>query len=269
MPSSKSFFYAKNLNDIFYQLKTISDLNIVGGCTTFVERELPEKSLSIRDISELKIIDKHERYIDFGSAVTLSQIEDLGGTNLPKIFYDALSTIANKTVRNIATIGGNICAQGFYHTLYAPLLALDARIELNDGVDATLKPIMRFDSIPQGALLSKVRIPLEEWEVSIFRRLGPSTTINELSAGFAFLANSQKNQISDLRISFAGLFKFRDIDLENKLIGAHLPLSSTAISNFMLDAEEYFNSATKGMRVNEILKHQFWNLVKYSLEQLT
>ena len=72
-----------------------------------------------------------------------------------------------------------------------------------------------------------------------------------------------------MRIAFAGKFKFRDIDLENKLIGAHLPLSETAISNFMLDAEEIFNNSTKSHKIEPILKRQFWNLVKYSLEQLT
>lgn len=269
MAASKTFFYAKNLADVFYQMKTIADLSIVAGCMSFAEKELPEKSLSVRDIAELKIIDKHERYIDFGSAVTLSEIEDLGEPNLPPCIYDAIVTIANPAVRNIATIGGNVCAADFYNTLYAPLLALDARLEFHNGEDTIFKNISRFEEIPEGTLLSKLRLPTEEWEVAIFRRLGPKNELNELSASFVFLANSQKNQISDLRIAMAGSFKFRDIDLENKLIGAHLPLSETAISTFLLDAEESFNEATKDDKLNPILKKQFWNLVKYSLEQLT
>ena len=269
MTSSKSFFYAKNLNDVFYQLKSISDLSIVAGCTSFVFSDFPEKSLSVRDIAELRIIDKHERYIDLGAALTLSEIEDLGEGNLPKHFYEAIPTIANRNVRNIATIGGNICAKDFYNTLYAPLLALDARLEFNDGESEQFKNITRFSQVPQGCVLSKIRLPLEEWELSVFRRVGSSNFLSELSASFVFLANSQKNQISELRIAFAGAFKFRDMELENKLIGAHLPLSDTAISNFLLDAEDAFNKATQKDNVAPILKKQFWNLVKYSLEQLT
>ena len=269
MVSSKTFFYAKNLPDVFYQIKTISDLSIVSGCTSFVDKELPDKSLSIRDIQELKIIDKHERYIDLGAAVTLSEIEDLGETNIPPCFYQAITTVANPSVRNIATIGGNICEKNFHNILYAPLLAIDARLEFHNGTEAIFKNFTRFDDIPERSLLTKVRLPLEEWEISVFRRLGPSHSINAQSAGFVFLANSQKNQISDLRIAFAGSFKFRDIDLENKLIGAHLPISETAISNFLLDAEEAFNEATRNCNLAPILKKQFWNLVKYSLEQLT
>ena len=238
MASSKTFFYAKNLADVFYQMKNIPNLRIVGGCTSFVGKELPENSLSIRDIQELKMIEKHERYIDFGSAVTLSEIELLGETNLPATIYDTLSTIANPMVKNIATIGGNICSSDFYHSLYAPLLALDARLEFQKNGETTFQSITRFEKLPDNSILSKIRVPSEEWEVSVFKRLGPNNTTNELSACFVFLANSQKNQISDLRIAMAGSFKFRDVELENKLIGAHLPLSQTTISNFLLEADE-------------------------------
>ena len=269
MGSSKNFFYAKNLSDVFYQLKTISDLTVTAGCTSFVGKELPEKTLSVRDIAELKIIDKHERYIDFGTAVTLSEIEALGETNLPATVYEAVKTIANPRVRNIATIGGNVCSRDFHNTLYAPLLALDAKVETQKNGEMQFQSITKFSGVSDGWLLSKIRVPLETWEVSVFRRLGPSSSLNSVSAAFVFLANSQKNQISDLRIAMAGKFCFRDIDLENKLIGAHLPLSATTISTFLLEAEEAFDEAVKDERIHPILKKQFWNLVKYSLEQLT
>lgn len=269
MSGNKSFFYAKNLNDVFYQLKNISELNIIGGCTSFAEKELPEKSLSIRDISELRIIDKHERYIDLGAAVTLSEIEDLGEANLPKSFFEAIPTIANRSVRNLATIGGNICTNSFFCTLYAPLLALDARLKFESSEEEFFLPVSRFDTIRKGFMLSSVRLPLEEWEISVFKRVGPDNMLSELSAAFTFLANSQKNQISDLRIAFTGSIKFRDIELENKLIGAHLPLSEMAVSNFLLEAEAAFNRCCKNSSVPQILKSQFWNLVKYSLELLT
>ncbi|MBR1537308.1 MAG: FAD binding domain-containing protein [Treponema sp.] len=269
MGSSKNFYSAKNLSDVFYQLKTISDLTVVSGCTSFVEKELPDKSISVRDISELKIIDKHERYIDFGSSVTLSEIEDLGKANLPATIFEAIKTIANPAVRNIATIGGNICQKGIYGSLYAPLLALDANLEIKSENETKFESITRFERFPEKALLSKVRISLEEWEVSVFKRLGPSATLSEESASFTFLANSQKNQISDLRLAMTGSFAFRNIDLENRLIGAHLPLSETAISNFLLEAEEAFEKESEKSGLEKILKRQFWNLVKYSLEQLS
>ena len=265
MSSSKTFFYAKNLNDIIYQQNTIPNLQILGGASSFAEKELPDKVLSVRDIPELKNIIKHERYINFGSAVTLSEIEDLGNANLPATIYDAISTIASPGIRNIATLGGNICFKG---SLYASLLALDAKLDFQKGDQITSELITRMDSLKDRGLLTKIRVPLEEWELSVFKRLGPKNRLSKLSASFVFLANSQKNQISNLRIAWSSSFFFRDMELENKLIGAHLPLSQTTISTFLLEAEGAFNASLPS-NSPRIFKKQFWNLVKYSLEQLT
>ncbi len=268
MSLSKAFFYAKNLDDVLYQRNTIPDLKIVGGCTSFAGKELPQKVLTIRDIPELKNIIKHERYITFGAGVTLSEIEDLGKANLPATLYDAIITISKPNIRNIATLGGNICQKRPMGSLFASLLALDAKLDfqVEDEVMSTL--ITRLNSIPDRSLLTKIRIPLEEWELAIFRRVGPNNKLTSLSASFVFLANSQKNQISNLRIAWTGTFSFRDMELENKLIGAHLPLSQTTISTFLLEAEGAFNAALPS-NSHPIFKKQFWNLVKYSLEQLT
>ena len=69
--------------------------------------------------------------------------------------------------------------------------------------------------------------------------------------------------------AFAGKFKFRNIELENRLIGAHLPLSSSTIATFLLEAESVFNEIADEADAKPILKKQFWNLVGYSLELLT
>lgn len=271
MAASKSFFHAQNLPEVFYQIKNTNDLNILAGCSCYALHDIPfpEKNLSVRNIQELRHLEKRERYFEMGSAVTLNEIAELEAKNLPATIYEAVKSIANPTIRNLATIGGNICSKEFYHTLYAPLLALDARLEFIDETETTNINIMKFENVPERSLLSKIKIPFEEWEVAVFKRLGPSHTINDLSASFVFLANSQKKQISNLRIAFAGKFKFRDTELENKLIGAHLPLSSNTISEFVIEAEAVFNQQADEAGAPPILKKQFWNLVNYSLEQLT
>ena len=265
----KNFIYAKTLSDVFYQINANSDLTILGGCTSFAEKPFPDNNLSIMNIKELKNIEKKERYFEFGSGVPISRLIELGEHNLPATLYKAAKTIANPIVRNLATIGGNICAKDFYHTLYASLMALDAKIEFQNESESYFLPFLKFDEVPKNHILSKIRLPAENWDISIFKRLGPSSSINDLSASFVFLANSQKSQISNLRIAFAGKFKFRNIELENRLIGAHLPLSYSTIATFLLEAESIFNEVADEADAEPILKKQFWNLVNYSLEQLT
>ena len=118
MDSKKTIYYANNLEEVFYQLKTIAKLQIVGGCTG--NDDLADNFLSVRNLPELCRIDKHERFFEFGSALTLTELEDIGEKNLPVVLYEALKTIANSQVRNLATLGGNICAKGIYsvHQIY-------------------------------------------------------------------------------------------------------------------------------------------------------
>ena len=83
--NNEIIYSAKNVNDILFHKKTVNNLVIVGG-STYLD-ELPEKSLSIRNIPELSQISKHERYIDFGPAVTLNQIFNMGINFLPSVLY--------------------------------------------------------------------------------------------------------------------------------------------------------------------------------------
>ncbi|MBQ3966764.1 MAG: FAD binding domain-containing protein [Treponema sp.] len=269
MDSNKTVYYANNLEEVFYQLKTVAGLQLVGGCTG--HDELADNFLSVRNLPELSKLEKHERFFDFGPAITLSELEEVGRNNLPVVLYDAIKSIANPQVRNIATLGGNICTKKSKMTLYAPLLALDTRLELQHGTETIYIPLTKFTEIPPEYLLTKIRVPLEEWEVTVFRRLGPSHHINERSASFVFLTNTQNSQISSIRIAFAGEFWFRSLELENKLLGSHLPIPEKSINEMVEEAGRQFDEAAEKAKKEPlpILRDQFLNLVKFSLEQLT
>ncbi len=265
--SSKQIFNAQNLNDLFYFLKSINDSTIVSGCTQI--KELPEKAIAVRSIPELNFAIKRETRFDFGPEITLSQILRLDPSKVPQVFYEAVKSIGNSNIRNMATLAGNICAKNYRHTLFAPLLALDSKIELKSEKETAHISITGIDTIPENFVITRIMIPVEEWDVSIFRRLGPSHAITENSASFVFLANSVKNQIANIRIAFAGPFSLRSQELENKLLGAHLPLSTTMIQETVEEAAVIFDEKSEKKGTSAVLKAQFLNLVKSSLEQLT
>ncbi|MBQ5997989.1 MAG: FAD binding domain-containing protein [Treponema sp.] len=264
---STNIFYARNLSELFYQLKTIANLKIVGSCTAI--SELPEKIISTTLIREFNHIEKHERYIEFGPATTLAEIQALGERHLPKILLDAIGTIANPFVRNIATIGGNIMDPEQKNTLYAPLMAMDTILEFKSPSESKYITIQNYSKIPENHVLTNIRVPLNEWDICIFKRLGPSHTITENSASFAFLVDSEKGIITNLRIAYSGKITFRCISLENHMLGLRLPLKSKEIPNYLDEAENEFNSAAKQAKFNPVLKQQFLNLVRYSFDQLT
>ncbi|MCQ2584170.1 MAG: FAD binding domain-containing protein [Treponema sp.] len=263
---AKTVFFAKNSSDLLYQIKTTKDLEIVGGCTRV--EEIPDKYLSVRKVEELSKIERHERYIDVGPGVTLSQLLALGENHLPKVLYDAILSVANPNVRNLATIGGNILETNQKLTLFAPLLALDTRLDFESSNDKTSIMLQNFKSIPEGFILKNIHIPLTDGDISIFRRTGPEHSINETSASFAFIAETEKNTIAKISLAFAGPFAFRSKDFENPLLGLRLPLSKATVKEIQESARDKFNESSRDIMMDDVMRQQFINLVRYAFEQL-
>ena len=263
----KSILFAKNISELFFQLKSNKELTVVGGCTQI--DDLPEKSISTHGIAELSQITRHERFLDAGPGATLAQILAIGQNHLPGVLYDALLSIANPIIRNMATIGGNICIEGHQHTLFAPLLALDTKLELKSQTETRLEPLQNFKKVPDGFILSNIRIPLLFPEVSIFRRIGPEHTVTQHSASFVFLGDTERNSLVDVRLAFAGPFVFRSRTLENAIIGHRLPLTKKDIDEIQVMVEREFQKAATDQMISDVLRQQFLNLTRYSFEQLT
>ncbi|MCQ2582351.1 MAG: FAD binding domain-containing protein [Treponema sp.] len=263
----KSILIAKNTSELIYQLKINKGLKVVGGCTKI--EELPDKSISTFGIKELSHINRHERFLDVGPATTLSQLLSVGINHLPQILYEAIESIANPMIRNMATVGGNICFEGQKLTLYAPLLALEAKLEFKSQSESKIIPIQNFKKVPEGFVLTNIRIPLIDSDLSIFRRIGPENTITEQSASFAFIVSTEKNSIIDLKLAFAGPFIFKSKTLESSLFGLRLPLTQKDIQDIQQQVQTEFQKAATDQMISDVMKQQFLNLTRYSFEQLS
>lgn len=271
------FYKTDSIQEILYQLKNVKPLTIYSGGTSLlqiVENEytLPlDKNCLFVNCQECSIIDKKERHIDFGTAVTLTQILLLGNTKIPQFFFEAIESVANPLIRNVATLVGNICTKNFYHTLYAPLLAVDAKLEIRNPLETHLIPLSKFSTLADDQIVTKIRFPLIDWDVAIFKRLGPSNEIIDVSASYTFLAKNQKDVLIDLRIAFCGPLKFRSLELENMLIGSRLPINKRAIEGMLDLANKLYDNTVSEYNgiIHPMLKSQFLNLLKTSLETLT
>lgn len=262
----KSFLIAKNTTELLYQIKTNQMLTIVGGCTSL--ETLPDKVISTLNIKDLSQIIRHERYIDVGPGTTLASLLNVGQNHLPQILIEALNSIANPLIRNIATVGGNICADGHKRTLYAPLLVLDANLVFKNQSETKIESIQNFKKVPDGFILTNIRIPLIDSDLSIFRRIGPENSINELSASFSFLVSTDKNAISTASLAFAGPFIFKSKELENTLIGHKLPLTQKDVESIQEQVEQEFLKVSLDQMISDTVRQQFFNLCRYSFEQL-
>ena len=268
-------FESKNVTELLKRVGKTDGVEFIGGCTSI--KKLPEKYVRMRDLRDFKKFNKWDSYYAIGPELTLSELEDLK-EKLPPLILPALKTIANRTIRNMATFAGNILSEtnGTKHTLYAPLLALDTKLSFSrakseirtETKSVSLLKIDEFDR--KKWVLTSVKIPNDEWDVQIFRRIGPDSFITEESASYAFLVQAEGKTISAIRIALAGKIVIRNVDFENQLIGLQLPLSDEAIKEKIALAEKMFDETSKaqGKSVSPFVKSQFLNMLRFSLEHL-
>lgn len=264
--------YSEKISKVIFLLKENSSQKIIAGCTAL--DELPEAAVSVRNIAELRQIEKRETSLEFGAAVTLSSILRLGKQNLPAVLFESMRTIANRNVRNIATIGGNLSGRNFRHTLFSPLLALDAKLTFAKPIftNITYKtqtvPLSKMTEMPPGAFLTGIVVPLAEWNYSAFRRFGPGHDISDDSGTFTLLANSEADRLSNIRIAFASSFLFRNAEIESRLLGAHLPLERRLIDETVSEIGERFDGERERNPLSPVLRRQFFNQLLHHLSAL-
>lgn len=268
---------AATIADVQSILKNIAGVSIVAGGTEIVRRQtgrvlhFPPSVLPIANIPELTAATKTERYIEFGSCVTLQSLLQLGSKNIPEILYTAIQGIASPGVRSLATLGGNIAAKGQRLCAFAPLLALDARLEVRTPSEAYWIPMARYFSntgkehSAEPEFISKIRIPTEIWEIAEYRRIGKPGIVTDTTASFAFLVKSQKNVLADIRIAYAGKFFFRRREFENLMIGRSLPLSEKDIAYLLEKADAYFD---KNLFPPSYERKCLFNMLEESLSML-
>ncbi len=278
-------FFSNSLQEALASIKNIPGIHPVGGCTGLIQGhmervlELPEKLLTLNGIPELSVINKTERYIEFGAAVTIRSILNLGEKNIPLILHKALKSIGNPSVRALATIGGNIAQRKFHYAAFAPLLALDAKIEIRYGAEARWESLNSYFSNNQNEealaenylkrgkeLITKIRIPTEDWDVSVFQRTGRKGLVTKDTGFFVFLVRNQKNILNDLRIAWANDIFFRNRDFENLVIGKTLPLSEKEITSIIGHAENFLPANLLNHSYN---RQCFFNFLENALKMLS
>jgi CO/xanthine dehydrogenase FAD-binding subunit len=247
-------FQPVSLTELFAAWKRLPGAVVYAGGTELLRGQgdytvsLPRDTLYLSRIDELARVNRTERYLEVGAMVTLSDILDLGKI-VPEVLRRALAGAANPQVRNLATIGGCLCRADRRLDAFAPLAVLDARLELRSADAARWISAARFapdDGPPQKAeqeLLTRIRIPLEDWDYAMHRRFGTPHRPSADSAVFSCIAHTQKGFLTDFRLAMAGRRLIRDREIDNLLIGRSLPLNRREAATLTERWREYLDSA--------------------------
>lgn len=91
----------------------------------------PKKLVDVKALPELNVLEESDQGITIGAALTLNQIacNDLVQNHIP-VLAEGCHSVGSYTIRNRATIAGNICNASPAADTAAPLYTLDAMINL-------------------------------------------------------------------------------------------------------------------------------------------
>ena len=118
--------------------------------------------IDIKEISECRSAGRKDGHVVLGAALSLNEVIDSG---LFPLLSAACSRIADHTVRNRLTLGGNLCGRLPYREAVLPLLAAEAEAEVAGPAGSRWESLTGlFDKrlrLQPGHLLLRMRVQLE------------------------------------------------------------------------------------------------------------
>jgi CO/xanthine dehydrogenase FAD-binding subunit len=127
---------------------------------------LPEHLISLKGIAELKGIRDGKERMKIGSLVTLGEIEHF--KMIQDKFcalWDAVQVMASPQIRNLGTIGGNLCSAAPSADTAPPLIVSDASVEIISSKGKRKVLVENFFKGPEesvlkpGEILTQILIP--------------------------------------------------------------------------------------------------------------
>ena len=204
-------------------LQQVGEVTILAGGTDLMPQKnagrlKPQRTLmNIRGIAELRGIAQSAGELHIGALATIAELLDDPRVqrHLPAL-AEACDHFASDQIRNVATLGGNICNASPAGDTLVPLLVFDARVDLVSRLDDKLFkrsiPIGEFFIGPgktrrsPGELVAGVSIPLPpENHLSRFFKFGarPALDIATISIGFG--AMLQDGVLSKVHVAFGAV----------------------------------------------------------------
>ena len=181
--------------------------------------------LFLHKVKELTGVKFEEGRVRIGALSTLSEI--LENRDIPLILKYAIAEIASPAIRNLATIGGNICNASPAGDTLPPLYVMNARVVLSNFTSEREMKIMDFIKGPgstdlkEEELLKEIIIPVEFFNIVFYRKVGTRKANSLSKVSFAGVARLDDGIIKDIRISFGAVAPtpLRAPEIEEEIIG--------------------------------------------------
>ncbi|MDD2213831.1 MAG: FAD binding domain-containing protein, partial [Oscillospiraceae bacterium] len=210
-----------------------------GGTDIMVHPQAEAAYLFLRQLPELNQICTTDQYFVIGSAVTYQALLTQTAVRLPDILLQACRQVAAPPIRNLGTLGGNICNASPAGDTLPVLYALDASVRLARLEPAVrdcqnLTPTIGYRILPlrqfiQGVrrtcrrpeeLLIEILIPQTHDTLTYYEKIASRKAQAIAKLSFAGAASVSQGQLQRLALAFGsvGVTVVRDSLIEAKII---------------------------------------------------
>jgi CO/xanthine dehydrogenase FAD-binding subunit len=258
-----------------------SAVPVAGGTNLLVNlKRAPLQTDLVVDLSRidsLRTIAGDDKVVRLGAGVTFAQIlEWRPGGSLESLMQPMAAAFSGPLIRNLATVGGNICDASPAADVSPPLLALDARVQLEraGGASRSLALEEFFQGVRQTArrpdeLLTFIEIPLpDSSDRAFYYKLGKrkADAISIISVAIALRKKGDKVEHVRIALGAVAPVAMRAHAAEAELLDNTLSPGSIAAAAAAAAAEaspidDFRASAAYRRRMIEVL-------VKRGLEQI-
>jgi CO/xanthine dehydrogenase FAD-binding subunit len=172
----------------------------------------PKVVVDLSGLSEFNYVRKEGGTIKIGALTTIT---DLASSPVidPRhvVFREVAAKFGGPSIRNVATVGGNICAASSSEDLLPVLLVLDAKVRLQSKREERLLRLEEFlrakrliDLKPSEILTETMFQELDEDSACAFEKIGMrnSLIIAFVSSAVYLKLNRKTGLVEDVRIAF-------------------------------------------------------------------
>ncbi len=208
-----NYIYAMSLDEALELVEKLDDYRLLAGGTDLIidmkiGRAKPKNVVDISRISDLKFIKDEGNYVRIGSLVTLQElVESPIIRGKAPVLSMAANEMASWQIRNMATVGGNLCNASPAADSAPPLMVLNAKLVLASKKGEREIPITQFFKGPRKTelrkdeLLKEIVIPYEEGSGQYYIKLGRRNAFTLSVVSVAALVKVDDNRFSDVRIA--------------------------------------------------------------------
>jgi len=170
----------------------------------------PSVLVDISELEELQGIKENNGFLEIGAATKLREIAE--SPLIPHCLQKGARLIGSPQIRNVGTIGGNICNASPCGDTLPPLIVLSSELTLQSVQGERTVPVESFfvgpkkTVIKNGELLTKIRIPKRSLDKSSsFAKIGGRNGMIIAQVNGAMCCIQDDSTITEISLAFGSV----------------------------------------------------------------